>query len=184
MRHALRPHPDSPDGAATRVEAAAARPSAGRLALRYVVTGKIGGIRLPTAAAIARGDELWRHTCFEAFVRAPSRDAYFEFNFAPSRCWAAYEFSGYRAGMRAAAGIDAKAIDLQSSPGCFALQAELDIARLPALPGEAPWRMGLSAVIEDAAGRLSYWALAHPPGPPDFHHADSFALELFPAAQR
>jgi len=40
---------------------------------------------------------------------------------------------------------------------------------------------GLSAVIEDISGGTSYWALAHPPGKPDFHHADGFALEFSPA---
>jgi hypothetical protein len=39
----------------------------------------------------------------------------------------------------------------------------------------------LSALIEDQNGGKSYWALAHPPGKPDFHHADSFALEFSPA---
>jgi hypothetical protein len=38
-------------------------------------------------------------------------------------------------------------------------------------------------VIEETNGRLSYWALAHPPGKPDFHHSDCFALEL-PAVVR
>jgi hypothetical protein len=33
-------------------------------------------------------------------------------------------------------------------------------------------------VIEDADGSLSYWALAHPPGRPDFHHTEAFALDL------
>ena len=42
-------------------------------------------------------------------------------------------------------------------------------------------RIGLSAVIEEANGRISYWALAHPPGKPDFHHADCFALEFSPS---
>jgi hypothetical protein len=40
------------------------------------------------------------------------------------------------------------------------------------------WRLGLSAIIEEASGRRSYWALAHPPGKPDFHHPDSFALRV------
>jgi hypothetical protein len=40
------------------------------------------------------------------------------------------------------------------------------------------WRLGLSAIIEEASGQRSYWALAHPPGKPDFHHPDSFALEV------
>ncbi len=42
----------------------------------------------------------------------------------------------------------------------------------------AELRLALSAVIEDSDGGLSYWALAHPRGKPDFHHADSFALTL------
>ena len=35
-----------------------------------------------------------------------------------------------------------------------------------------------AAVVEEADGRLSYWALRHPPGRPDLHHADAFALRL------
>ena len=34
------------------------------------------------------------------------------------------------------------------------------------------------AVIEENDGRLSYWALRHAPGKPDFHHPEAFALEL------
>jgi hypothetical protein len=33
-------------------------------------------------------------------------------------------------------------------------------------------------VIEEVSGVFSYWALNHPPGEPDFHHPDAFALEL------
>jgi hypothetical protein len=39
-------------------------------------------------------------------------------------------------------------------------------------------RFGLAAVIEETSGRRSFWALAHPPGKPDFHHADCFTLEV------
>ncbi len=38
--------------------------------------------------------------------------------------------------------------------------------------------LGLSVVIEEESGALSYWALRHAPGKPDFHHASAFALEL------
>ena len=41
-----------------------------------------------------------------------------------------------------------------------------------------PLALSFTAVIEDTDGRLSYWALAHAPGKPDFHHAHAFALEL------
>jgi hypothetical protein len=33
-------------------------------------------------------------------------------------------------------------------------------------------------VLEENDGGKSYWALAHSPAKPDFHHTDCFALEL------
>src|SRR5580692_9466014 len=89
MRQALRRHPDSRCIAATRVDVDVAQPSAGSLLLSYVVHGDIGELCLMPIAAPARGDELWRHTCFEAFVGTAAGAAYYEFNFAPSTQWAA-----------------------------------------------------------------------------------------------
>ncbi len=43
-----------------------------------------------------------------------------------------------------------------------------------------PLKLGLSVVIEDVDGNLTYWALAHPSDKPDFHHPDSFVLTLPP----
>ena len=180
MRHVLRRHPDSPGSAATHIEVEVARPHAGGLLLSYVMTGEIGGVRMPPVAVAARSDELWRHTCFEAFVQAPSGDGYYEFNFAPSTQWAAYRFSSYRSGMVAAIEIAAPAIDVKSSGDCYTLRASLALDRLSAFPRSASWRLGLSAVIEDVSGRKSFWALAHPPGDPDFHHSVCFAHEFSP----
>ena len=42
--------------------------------------------------------QLWRHTCFEAFIAVEGQPAYHEFNFAPSGEWTVYAFSGYRDG--------------------------------------------------------------------------------------
>ena len=177
----LRPHPDAPTDAVARIEVNVARPRADRLVLSYIVTGRIGDIRMPQAAPAERSDELWRHTCFEAFVRAQSGHEYYELNFAPSTRWAAYRFSGYRTGMAVANEIDTPSIEAQAGPDRFALQASLQLNQLSALPPKTLWRLGLSALIEDTAGRMSYWALAHPPGKPDFHHLDCFAYELSPA---
>ena len=180
MHQLLKPHPGSRGLAAVRVEAAVARPRADRLVLTYTVTGQVSDIRLPPVTAPARADGLWRHTCFEAFIRALPGTAYYEFNFAPSTEWAAYRFDGYRSGMRAAE-IGAPQIEMRPGPDAYALQAALELDGLPDLSRETSWRFGLSAVIEDISGGMSYWALAHPPGKPDFHHADSFALEFSPA---
>ena len=181
MRQALKLHPDSRCMAATHIEVDVARPRPGNLVLHYFLTGKMSDLRMPPVTVPARIDALWRHTCFEAFVRASPGTAYYEFNIAPSMQWAAYRFSDYRSGMSVAGGIGAPRIEVQSTGEGFELQATLALNGLPDLPGDAAWRLGLSAVIEEAAGRKSYWALAHPPGKADFHHSDCFAHEL-PAA--
>ncbi len=183
MRQALELHPDSRCSAATQIEVDVMRPRPGNLVLHYVVTGKTSDLSMPPVTAPARSDELWRHTCFEAFVRASPGAAYYEFNFAPSMQWAAYRFSGYRSGMSVASGISAPCVEVQSTGECYELQASLALDRLPGLPSDAAWRLGLSAVIEETSGRKSYWALAHPPGKADFHHSDCLAHEL-PAAVR
>jgi hypothetical protein len=75
--------------------------------------------------------------------------------------------------MRIATEIGAPRIEVKSSAETYILQAALEFDGL-----SAPLHLGLSAVLEETNGRKSYWALAHPPGKADFHHADCFALEL------
>ena len=90
------------------------RPRAGVLLFAYIITGKIGDLAMASLADPARTDELWRHTCFEAFLRGPSSAEYYEFNIAPSTQWAAYKFSGYRTEMRVAPEINAPQIALNT----------------------------------------------------------------------
>ena len=170
----LTPHPDIPSTAVDRLEVEVGRGET-TLTLRYQLFGNLSRIRLPDFERQGRADGLWRSTCFEAFVKPEVGDGYLECNFAGFQ-WATYRFSGYREGLTEAAvqpwaiegGIDWLSVEIE--PGRFAR---------PDLP--APdWRVGLSAVIEDVDGGISYWALAHPPGKPDFHHPDSFALILPP----
>src|SRR5215475_6500850 len=183
MRRSLRLHPDSRCPTAAQVDVVVGDQHAGSLFLSYVVTGKLNEIRMPPVVANSRSDELWQHTCFEAFVRGSAGTGYYEFNFAPSTQWAAYRFSDYRTGMRVASEINAPAIKVNANDDCYTLQASLELGRLSELPRNGPWRLGLSALIEDASGCKSYWALAHPAGKPDFHHTDCFAYAFSPAVQ-
>jgi hypothetical protein len=41
-----------------------------------------------------------------------------------------------------------------------------------------PWRVGLTAVVEDEAGGRTYYALRHTRDTPDFHDAASFVVSL------
>src|ERR1700739_2784793 len=102
MQRALKLHPGSGFAIVRQVKVEVTQPRAGGLVLRYVVSGKLDELALPVATAPARADELWRHTCFEAFIQPSPGKAYYEFNFAPSTQWAAYRFDNYRAGMLAA----------------------------------------------------------------------------------
>ena len=177
MLSPLKRHPESVGGEALRVQADAVRGAAGVLSLRYVVGGPVSQVRAPPMGPPGRSDDLWRHTCFEAFVQAED-GAYYEFNLAPSRRWAAYAFSGYREGMTAVEQLVTPPIASRRGGGLFEVRATLYLEGLAGLHAEAPLRLALSAVLEDLDGGRSYWALAHPAGKPDFHHADSFALEL------
>ncbi len=40
------------------------------------------------------------------------------------------------------------------------------------------WEFNLTAVLEEKDGAKSYWALAHAPDKPDFHHPDCFVAKL------
>lgn len=173
-------HPNSRCDAVLRIVAEAARPRPGVLALRYEVTGEISELILPSVRPGRRVDGLWRHSCFEAFVQTSPGPGYVELNFAPSTDWAAYGFRAYREAMSQDPAAAAPTIDVRRTDDRFILQAELLLDAEAIGGADARWRLGLSAVIEEASGRLSYWALRHRPGKPDFHHSDCFILE--PAA--
>jgi hypothetical protein len=126
-----------------------------------------------------RTNGLWETTCFELFFKPEGGEAYFEFNFAPSTDWAAYRFSGHRAGMEPLAALLDFCISAYPWAEVDLVSVDLDLGFLP--PGKA--RLGISAIIEEVSGRRSYWALAHGSGEPDFHNDACFALEVAAAAK-
>ena len=174
----LKRHPESEGGEGFRVEAQGKRVGAA-LSLGYRITGPISRLKRARPSEAIRTDELWRTTCLECFVRRLD-GGYYEWNLSPSSRWAAYRFDAYREGMADIEHTPAPAVSSRSKPDMFELDAELRLDGLAGLPPEGPWRAGLTAVLEDVDGRVSYWALAHGPGKPDFHHPDSFALDLPP----
>ena len=123
-------------------------------------------------------DDLWRHTCFEAFIGMKGSAAYYEFNFSPSGEWAAYRFRAYRDGESLDNEALAPNISVEQAADRLRLAATLRLDHLTLIQPGATLRIGLSAVIEATDGSLSYWALKHAANKPDFHQADSFTLEL------
>ena len=172
---ALACHPRTPARVICAVDVAAGVTPGGGLALNFCLEGDLSGLRIPEPRSSRRAEGLWRHTCFEAFVMAGEGPGYREFNFSSSGEWAAYEFCGYRDGGKPVGGPGPD-ITVHRSDDRLELDAEIRPESLP--PGRS-LRLGLSAVVEDARGELTYWALRHPEGQPDFHHPDAFALPLF-----
>ena len=169
---ALERHPATPCSALRGIKASIARePESLRLA--YVLEGDIDRLRIPAPRPPRIVERLWQHTCCELFIAregVPHLSGYREFNFSPSGEWAAYGFQRYREGALLV-GASAEIVVRQGSR-----QLELE-ASIP-LPYPEKLRIGLAAVVEDESGVLSYWALRHAPGKPDFHHPEAFAMKL------
>lgn len=168
-------HRSTPSPLIDQIEVMAERHADGRLWLRYHVEMPLESLALPEETARIRTNDLWRTTCFEAFLSAEGAPDYVEYNASPSGAWAAYHFAGYRDGMIDLAVANTPEIGLDASDSHFALEVDYDV---PPAWAALPLRLGLSVVIEEQDGTKSYWALAHPPGKPDFHHGDCFVLHL------
>lgn len=169
-RQPLLAHPSAPSAMSWRLEAGA-RGIPGGLGLRFLLEGEARRLRLGSSRG--RAHELWRQTCFEAFLAPEDKPGYLEFNFTPSGAWAAYGFEARRQGMRS--------LELPQAPEIATNRGDrsLEVTVQFLLPFAAPaWRLGLAAVLEEDEGTMSYWALAHPGPRPDFHDPAGFLLDI------
>jgi len=159
----------------------------GVLALEFAVTADLRELRFaPSSCHARRSDELWRQTCFELFAARDDEPGYCEFNFTPSGEWAAYAFEGYRQARRDATQDRIDVSTQAAADGPLRLRARMNLATALELDAEVlareRWRLNCSAIIEDNAGALSYWAVYHPGAQPDFHDRAGFAIALGAAA--
>lgn len=114
-----------------------------------------------------RAHELWKSTCFEAFLRSESGERYWEINLAPDGRWNVYSFDRYRDPQPPREASQWELIQFECRPGL--LRGTLELPNGMILN---PLRFGLTAVLE--TDDLSYWALTHSGAEPDFHDARSW----------
>jgi hypothetical protein len=174
-RRALVPHPHGvalPAAITARVELERAL----RLTLEYTLTGDLQRLAIPRRAVSGRAERLWEHTCFEAFIAPVAGARYCELNFAPSTQWAAYVFDGYRQGMRPLDLAEPPTVRVAETKDELRVTAGIELGGFADAPW--PWRIGLTAVVEDRAGGRAYYALLHPRDKPDFHDAAAFTVLL------
>lgn len=172
----LTAHPAHPPVRVSAIEARVIGFDADWLRIRWRIEGA-QALVIPPFAGRGRADGLWQTTCFEMFLMPEGSDEYVELNLSPSERWAAYDFTGHRAGMS-----DRSA---SREPDCAMRQGSTFAIFDAAIPGDVlpslPAAMGITAVIEEEAGVKSFWALTHPDaGDPDFHDASCFVAELAP----
>jgi hypothetical protein len=168
-------HPDTPSSTVSEVTAQLCLGDPGEIWVEFMIA-PTAGVVLPPPKPAKRTDNLWQSTCFELFLKPDGEEGYFEFNLSPSFEWAAYEFDSYRSGMRDYSVSFDPEIEITSSRDQVYYWLATDLPLLD--PRRSDFRVCLAAIIEEKDGSKSYWALAHPPGPPDFHHDACFALPL------
>jgi hypothetical protein len=178
--HTLVSHPAFPPKTVRGISVEVSNDGDGLYFLRFIVD-QADDMVFRNSVKNGRQDGLWKSTCFELFIARQAEAAYEEFNFAPYRGWAAYRFDAYRRGMRPLELPRPPQITdcredgrVAAFPGRYELDVSLDLKGL----NFDRMKVGLSAVVQEQGGTKSYWALRHPPGPPDFHHPDCFALTL------
>jgi len=171
--HPLVAHPDHPPLAVSSIEARIIGRDPNWLRVRWRVEGTQ---QLVVSAFAGRGrtDDLWQTTCFELYLKPRGGEAYCELNLSPSERWNAYDFDGYRLGMRERPFPREPECTIRQGSSFAIFDAAIPIAGLP----EADCAMGLSAILEEQGGVKSYWALTHGEGKPDFHAPACFAAEL------
>ena len=176
----LRCHPSTHPETVRAVTVLLRRSTGHELQITYYLDGDIPRIQTAPPSVSRAAQQLWRHTCFEAFIALEGQTSYHEFNFAPSGEWCVYALSSYRNGGPVADEAMRPHIALRSTDSRLELDAIVRLDSLSAIHPRAVLRIGLSAVIEASDGTFSYWALRHSADKPDFHNADGFALRLEP----
>src|SRR5258708_38978411 len=170
-------HPSIRAEAVRSIKVLVRRSASAELQMTFRLDGDIPRILISPPAVSRFATELWRHTCFEAFIAVEGQAGYHEFNFAPSGEWTVYAFRSYRDGGTDADMTMRPDIVVRSTSSRLELDAVVRLDSLSAIHVDASLRIGVSAVIEASDG-LSYWALRHPADRPDFHDADGFVLLL------
>jgi hypothetical protein len=141
------------------------------LLLTYTLSGPLQDIIIPAAAASPGfTPDLWQGTCCECFLRQDEVKSYAEWNFSPCGNWWACAFDDYRGpASRQPAAMQPRKLDIQRGKNILTLTAALACQAAPGL------RIGPALILQHASGSRSHWAMEHPCGKPDFHHAETCA---------
>jgi hypothetical protein len=142
------------------------------LFISYKLTGDIEKIELGREPRHERVIKLWEKTCFELFIKN-NRDEYMEFNFSPVFEWNAFFFPKKGEALTEWKKMDSVKFDILDSLDVFEVIVEINKKKFPENFFEG-CQAGITTVIKEKTGNLSYWALSHHDQRPNFHNFKSF----------
>src|SRR5258708_15471695 len=149
---ALECHPVKRCEAVRAIEVLMRRSTDVEVKMTFRLDGDLSRLRIPRPGTPRIATDLWRHTCFEAFIAIKGQTAYFEFNFAPSGEWAVYAFAAYRDGGPIANENLQPLIAARSTENRLELKSIVRLDSLSSIHPEATLRVGLCAVVEASDG--------------------------------
>lgn len=123
--------------------------------------------------------KLWEKTCFECFIRN-SADQYVEFNFSPNFEWNCFYFEKKGNPLTELSSMLRPETEILLSADHFFIFVDIKKEFFPKnfFDNNGQLSVGLTSVIKEKTGRLSYWALSHADSKPNFHHFDSFKYKF------
>jgi hypothetical protein len=148
-----------------------------KLAISYMLEGDLKEIAIfPPSNTRSRKHELWKDTCFELFIGIKNSARYWEFNLSPAGHWNVYRLDGYREGMQEETAFQNLPFNVDNQGDSLVLALNVDLDKI--ISAEQAIEIGITAVIKDRYGEVTYWALTHRGTEADFHLRDSFIIEL------
>ncbi|MHC5731039.1 MAG: DOMON-like domain-containing protein, partial [Nostoc sp.] len=112
----------------------------------------------------------------EFFIGSKDSLRYWEFNLSPAGHWNVYRFDGYREGMQEETAFTILPFSVQNQADGLALALDVDLGKI--VSENQAIEVGITTVIKDKDGEVTYWALTHRGAEADFHLRDSFIVEL------
>jgi hypothetical protein len=148
-----------------------------RLRCAWSLAAEPGAILWPAPGrGMGRAMNLWEHTCLECFIGPVSQPDYIEINLTTSGQWNSFHFTDVRQEMAESPLLVCESMSpTPPRPDGYDCAAQFNLS---AWAEVAEFRIGIAAVIETRAGERHFFALAHPPTRPDFHHRANHLIQL------
>ncbi len=151
------------------------------LSIEFHLSGQMNKINCPPPQGVQqRLDQLWKHTCFEAFFSWDDNIFYWELNVSPTGDWNLYYFDDYRSGQMSEKRIENIPFKLNEfNLNSYKNRIIIDLSKIiPETKVAQELQLSLTAVLENKDLSKTYWATDHLGEKPDFHIRKSFYIRI------